>query len=113
MPAVAPPSIWTNPLQRFGYLDVNVLIGDGIEDPDKDLFFGPVRRHDQFVVIPACASVPRLLAGLGFYGSAKEAERHGHAGRIPDGFTDFLVRQWGRKHRVCVLSIASKGLGQK
>lgn len=104
MTTTAPPDVWKNPYQRFGYVDVNFVIGNGIEESDIDLFFGPI--HDTDVTITTTyVSIPRLLVSVGLFSSIKEAERRGYKGLVPLGFSRIVVKQWGRKHVICFLLI--------
>lgn len=105
----APPDLWKNPYQRYGYVDVNVLIGEGIEPSDAELFFGPIWPSDRFLFLPdSCPSMPLLLSHhLQLFASGKEAERKGYTRLIRNGYTDLFVTQWGRKHHVCILKIES------
>ncbi len=98
-------SIWSNPLQRFGMIHVNILIGSGVLPTDRDLFFGPVRPSDLFVEEPnEHITLSQLLAKLGVFDSAKDAERSGFKGAIPAGFSDYMRVK--KMHRVTILKIA-------
>lgn len=103
----APLDIWSNPYQRFGFVDVNALIGDGIEPHDVQLFFGPTEQTDLFTTrFHTRTTIPQLLVAVGLFGATKEAERKGFRGPIAEGWSDFLVKQFGRKHRICILKIS-------
>ena len=91
-----------SPFARFGFVVVNVIAGQEVPG-DRDLFFGPVESHDVFVHVPSRWHVSKLLTHLGIFDSAKDAERHGYGGAIPDGFTD-LVNITKARHRVTILN---------
>lgn len=91
------------PFARFGFVVVNVIAGQEVVPGDRDLFFGPLEPHDVFVNVPASWHVSKLLTHLGIFDSAKDAERHGYRGPIPDGFTDLLNITKAR-HRVTILN---------
>lgn len=86
---------------RFGFVVVNVFAGPEVPG-DRDLFFGPLEPSDLFEHVPAHWHLSKLLAHLGVFDSAKEAERNGFRGPIPDGFTD-IVDIGKARHRVTIL----------
>jgi hypothetical protein len=100
---VPTPDVWKNPLARCGFIVVNVLIGDGIESRDRDLFFGPLNGDERWVELDAAPMLPRLLADFGLFSSAKEASRKGYLGPVRDGFTDLAI---SKMHRVTILNIS-------
>jgi hypothetical protein len=121
--------IWKNPYQRFGFINVKVLIGD-VTWSDIDIFFGPM--HDNDIVLrssgtvgttrffaqewgrlidppfaefeaPPTLNMSKLLSRLGVFESTKEADRHGFKVPIPEGFSDWMKIR--KKHRVTILKI--------
>lgn len=106
---MAEASIWKNPYQRMGFINVNVLIGD-VLDSDRDLFFGPLRGDEVFVTEEPTTTLPALLAKLGIFETGNEAAQRGYRGRIPEGFTDLMRIR--KLHRVSVLKIAREGAGE-
>jgi hypothetical protein len=100
--------VWKNPYQRFGFINVNVLVGTypnvrTFPHRDLELFFGPLHQNDIFVDVPAGWTLAKLMAHLGIFESTKEAGRHGFNKPIPEGFTDIVRIR--KMHRVTILKI--------
>jgi hypothetical protein len=83
--------------------EFNILIGPGVGEADKDLFFGPLRDTDVFQIFDVKARFPELLAALGIFRSRSEARKNGWDKDIPDGFLDFRIGKL--KKRITILKI--------
>lgn len=78
--------------------EVNVLVGD-VTPRDLDLFFGPIKPGEVFIVVGPGVTWGTVLAAVGGFKSRTDAKRMGRDGPIADGFDMFTV---GRKNRrVC------------
>ena len=68
--------------------DVNVLMGDGIEPGDVELFFGPLAGTED-VILRALNPVPwsKLLVICGFFGSRRDAKGAGWDRAVEAGFS--------------------------
>lgn len=104
-------SLWKNPYQRYGFIKVNVLIGSGVEPEDRERFFGPFPEPYKdwpstevwHVEDNERIDLSQLLAKLGIFASAKDAQRNGWRKPIPDGYSEFT--RIGKKHAVFILKI--------
>ena len=83
--------------------DINILIGQGIEETDKNLFFGPLFPEDQFCVMDSRTTWADLLVKFGLFPSKGQARKNGWDMPIPDGWSRVIV---GKKRTlICVLKI--------
>ena len=82
---------------------LNALIGKGVRERDKELFFGPIREGDTFMRFSYEARLPVVLREMGIVQSGMEAVRNGWDCEIPDGFSDHFFGK--RKKRLSILKI--------
>lgn len=80
----------------------NILIGFGVEERDKELFFGPLTKDDSFQNMPANTTWGDILVPLGIFSSKSQARKNGF-GDIDDGFTDIEIGK--KRTRFTVLKI--------
>jgi hypothetical protein len=84
---------------------INFLIGNGIRDSDRDLFFGPILETDEWFVCGDGAGWPEALVAARLFPSRSQARKNGWDKEVPNGFTCF---PFGRlRHEVAVLKIGS------
>jgi hypothetical protein len=105
MPTTSTQFDWKNPYHRFGYIDVDFMIGKWSQDDaamDAFIFFGPLTYHDH-IKQTTDPVLPRLLSQIGLFSSTKEAERRGFRGLVPYGYSELRIKQWGRVHLICFL----------
>jgi hypothetical protein len=85
-------------------MEFNILIGNGVLESDKDLFFGPLLPDDEFKWFNKQTRFPEVLADLGLFSSRSEARRNGWDKDIPKGFSDIRIGKL--KKRICILKIS-------
>lgn len=105
----------------------NFLIGEGVQEADHDLFFGPLTAQDVFQVLPEGTTMPDILLLAGVFDSKTAARKNGwghkapaqftHNDRkwcnvvstpglfVPEGFTDFRAGK-GKVTRITILKVA-------
>ncbi len=83
-------------------MEMNILIGKGITETDKELFFN-YTPEDKFQEFPVETKFPQLLKALGIFPSTSEARRNGWDKDIPCGWTDFEIGKL--KKRISILKI--------
>lgn len=88
--------------------EYNVLIGNGVQESDKELFFGPLTKDDKFITMQDNVRWPDVLVECNIFKSKNDARRNGWNKEIEEGFTD-RQRLGKLKHRIIVLKI----LGEK
>ena len=86
--------------------DFNILIGDGIQETDKNLFFGPLTQDDQFIVFSSSTRFPQLLKALGIFSSTSQVRKSSWNKDIDEGWTE--IPKIGKlRHRICILKVLS------
>ncbi len=86
-------------------MEHNFLIGKGIQDSDKELFFGPLIKDDSFTLLQEDAKWVDLLFNLGLFQSKGQVRKASNKWLepIPDGWTDIVVGKL--RTRICILKI--------
>ena len=70
------------------------------QEKDKELFFGPLTKEDNFVEIQDGWLMAHLLKEAGIFPSVNEARKNGWNKPIPEGFTDLFIGK--RKIRITI-----------
>lgn len=89
------------------FMEHNILLGSFLES-DKELFFGPLRPHDIFIIedhlleYHGCG-MAHLLKTLGLFESSSQARKAGWTMQVPKGYSEFVVGKL--KTRICILNI--------
>lgn len=86
--------------------EFNILIGNGIEANDFELFFGPTcqgNENDKPRYFTIETKWHTLLKELGIFSSAGDAKKNGWSKEIPSGFTDMTIGKL--RTRICILKI--------
>lgn len=79
----------------------NVLIGNGVQEEDKELFFGPLSDKDKFLSFREDIRFPQLMSEIGVFPSATQARKNGWDKDIPSGWSMHKV---GKRH-ICILKV--------
>ncbi len=82
---------------------INFLIGDGILESDKDLFFGPISDTDEWFEFPYDVDYPEILVAAKLFTSKSQARKNGYNKSIPDGFSNFIFGKL--HHEITILRI--------
>ena len=92
----------------------NFLIGDGVKESDKDIFFGGGELEEKFVRLGDKATWADIAVEMGIFVSKTQARKNGYGGEIVDGWTDTETENPIRRKRtgigklnkrVCILKI--------
>lgn len=83
--------------------EINILIGNGIIETDRNSFFGPLKEDDEFQVYESSITFADLLVKNKFFTSKGDARRNGWNKDVPAGFTDLFVGKF--KRRLTILKI--------
>ena len=83
---------------------INILIGSGVQEADKDLFFGPILPDDEWFTLPDSVQFPQVLATIGIFKSTSEARNNGWNKPVPNGFT-FPFKIGKLHHEITILKI--------
>lgn len=67
--------------------EFNVLIGAGVLESDKELFFGPLASEDTFVRIDDDPMLSDVLVILGLFSSRSKGRGNGFHREIPEGLS--------------------------
>lgn len=86
-------------------MEFNILIGDGVLESDKELFFGPLNIWDKFVKLDSESRFPHLLRQIGVFPSTSQAMKQGWNKDIPEGFSEWFIGQGKNKKWICILKI--------
>ena len=86
-------------------MEFNILIGDGVLETDKELFFGPLNSMDKFLKFPISHRFPQLLRELGIFPSTSQAIKNGWDKDIPDGFSTWKIGSNKNRKYIYILKI--------
>jgi hypothetical protein len=62
-----------------------------ITKSDKDLFFGPIKDDDTFIIIEEHWIMAHIMHKAGIFPSVSQARKNGWNKPIPEGFNHFIV----------------------
>ena len=68
--------------------ELNILIGDGVRESDKELFFGKLLETDEFFELKDDATWVDIAILAGLFPSKGQARKNGYDIPIAEGFTD-------------------------
>lgn len=83
---------------------INILIGEGIQESDKELFFGPIQSEDEFLVFKQDVQWPEIMVTASLFKSRGDARKNGWDKPVNEGFT-FPFTFGKLKHTIAVLKI--------
>lgn len=79
------------------FQDVHILIGEGVRETDKDLFFGPLSGEEEWTYLDPSSSKEDVAVRFGLFSSKGQARKNGWGGPIPDGYTE--IKRVGKFRR--------------
>ena len=82
--------------------EFNILIGN-ISEEDKELFFGPLNKNDEFLEMPEFTRYPQLLRDVGIFKSSSQARKNGWDKDISNGWAELTIGKL--KHKIYILKI--------
>jgi len=83
-------------------MEFNFIGGQGHEERDKELFFGPLTEEDRFILIQPEWTMADVMVQTGIFPSLSQARKNGFGGPIPKGFSDRYVGKL--KRRITILN---------
>ncbi len=82
---------------------INFLIGNGVLEADKDLFFGPILDTDEWFAFSDSDDWPEILVAAGLFSSRSQARKNGWNKPTPEGFGCYSFGKL--RHELAVLRI--------
>jgi hypothetical protein len=81
------------------------FISKGVDQEDKDLFFGPVDPDEYFIIIEDHWTMAHILHGAGIFPSVSQAKKQGGNAEIPRGFSMVTRGKKQNKKHIFVLKL--------